>query len=140
MTERRVTRAVVLAAGTGTRLGESGDPTPKPLRPAAGVPLLVRVLRTLQSAGVREAVVVIGHEAEAVRRALVSEPSLGLELFFVENERYQAKNGVSLLAAKDFVDGECLLTMADHLYSPELVRRLVAAELPNGACALAVDY
>ncbi|MBK7581777.1 MAG: histidinol-phosphate transaminase [Myxococcales bacterium] len=140
MTERRVTRAVVLAAGTGSRLGEGGDSTPKPLRPAASVPLLVRVLRSLEVAGIREAVVVVGHQADAIRRALVAEPSLGLELTFVNNERYLAKNGVSLLAAADLVDRECLLTMSDHLYSPELVRRLLAAELPAGACALGVDY
>ena len=140
MTDRRVTRAIVLAAGTGSRLGEGGDPTPKPLRAVAGVPLLVRVLRTLESAGIREAVVIVGHQGESVRRALVAEPSIGLELSFVNNERYLAKNGVSLLAAADFVDRECLLTMADHLYSPELVRRLLAADVPSGACALGVDY
>jgi histidinol-phosphate/aromatic aminotransferase/cobyric acid decarboxylase-like protein/choline kinase len=140
MSDRRVTKAVVLAAGTGSRLGEGAAPTPKPLRPAACVPLLVRVLRTLQSAGIREAVVVIGHQGDAVRRALTAEPTLGLELVFVRNDRFLAKNGVSLLAAADYVDGECLLTMSDHLYSPELVRRLIAAEIPAGHCALAVDY
>jgi histidinol-phosphate aminotransferase len=139
MTERRVTRAVVLAAGTGSRLSEEGD-LPKPLRPVAGTALLVRVLRTLQEAGIREAVVVVGHQGDAVRRTLVAEPSLGLELTFVENERYLAKNGVSLLAASRHLDRECLLTMADHLYSPELVRRLLAAELPEGHAALGVDY
>lgn len=140
MNERRVTRAIVLAAGTGSRLGEGGDPTPKPLRAVAGVPLLVRVLRTLELAGIREAVVIIGHQGDAVRRALVAEPSLSLGLTFVNNERYLAKNGVSLLAASDLVDRECVLTMSDHLYSPELVRRLLAAELPAGAAALGVDY
>lgn len=139
MTDRRVKRAIVLAAGTGSRLGEA-TATPKPLRLAAGVPLLVRVLRTLEASGVREAVVVIGHQGDAIRRALTSEPSLGLELIFVRNDRYLAKNGVSLLAAADWIDRECLLSMSDHLYSPELVRRLVAAELPAGACALGVDY
>ncbi len=49
-------------------------------------------------------------------------------------------NGVSLVAAAEHIDGECLLTMADHLYSPELVRRLVAYDLPAGSCALAVDH
>lgn len=139
MSDRRLTRAVVLAAGTGSRLAEGGDPTPKPLRAVAGVPLLVRVLRNLQSVGIKEAVVVVGYEAEQLQRALRAEPSLALKLSFVENPRYTAKNGVSLVAAASFVDRECLLTMSDHLYSPELVRRLLAAELPQGACALAVD-
>jgi 1L-myo-inositol 1-phosphate cytidylyltransferase len=140
MTERRVTRAIVLAAGTGSRLGEAGDTTPKPLRPVHGVPLVVRVLRTLQSVGIREAVVITGYEGDRVRRALVAEPSLALALTFVQNARYTQKNGVSLLAAASFVERECLLTMSDHLYSPELVRRLLAADLGGAACALGVDF
>ncbi len=139
MTERRITRAIVLAAGFGSRLGDGGRSVPKPLRAVAGKPLLVRVLHSLQTAGIQEAVVVLGHEGEQIKRALLAEPSLGLKLLFVENRRYTAKNGVSLLAAADYVDRPCLLTMADHLYSPELVRRLLAADLPADACALAVD-
>lgn len=138
MTERRVTRAIVLAAGTGSRLGEA-ESVPKPLRPVAGVPLLVRVLRTLQSEGIRDAVIVTGHGGDRLRRALSSEPSLALRLTFVHNEEYTKKNGVSLLAAREYIDRECVLTMADHLYSPELVRRLLAAPLAKGACGLAVD-
>lgn len=140
MTERRVTRAVILAAGTGSRLREGEDELPKPLRPVAGVPLIVRVLRTLEAAGIREAVVITGYQGDSVRRALLSEPSLGLRLSFVENPRFDKKNGVSLLSAKAFIDQECILTMSDHLYSPELVRRLLSYELPEGACALGVDY
>ena len=98
MTERRVTRAVILAAGTGSRLREGEDELPKPLRPVAGVPLCVRVLRTLEAAGIREAVVITGYQSEAVRHALLSEPSLSLRLSFVENPHFEKKNGVSLLA------------------------------------------
>jgi choline kinase len=136
MKERRINRAIVLAAGLGSRLLNGA---PKPIRPVSGVPLIVRVLRTLEEVGIKEAVIVLGHRGDLVRRTLQSTPGLGLELRFVENERYHAKNGVSLLAAKEFIDGECLLTMSDHLYSPELPRRLIAAELPRGACGLAVD-
>ena len=136
MKDRRITRAIVLAAGLGSRL--SGD-APKPIRSVSGVPLLVRVLRTLEHVGIQEAVIVLGHRGDVIRRALLATPGLGLELRFVENRDYHAKNGVSLLAAKEYVDGECLLTMSDHLYSPELPRRLLQAELPEGACGLGVD-
>jgi histidinol-phosphate aminotransferase len=113
---------------------------PKPLRVVGGVPLVVRVLRTLKSAGIQEAVVITGFQGEAVRRALKAETDLGLKLSFVDNPHFDKKNGVSLLAAARFVDRECVLTMSDHLYSPELVRRLLAADVPEGSCALAVDY
>ncbi len=113
---------------------------PKPLRVVGGVPLVVRVLRTLRSAGIQEAVVITGFQGEAVRSALRAEKDLGLKLSFVDNPHFDKKNGVSLLAAAAFVDRECVLTMSDHLYSPELVRRLLAADVPEGSCALAVDY
>jgi histidinol-phosphate aminotransferase len=138
--ERRTTkRAVVLAAGTGSRLGEPHVDLPKPLRPVGGVPLLVRVLRTLQSVGIREAVIVTGFEGDRVRRMVTSEPSLGLHLMFATNAQYLKKNGVSLLAAAEYIDRECLLTMSDHLYSPDLACRLLSAEMPEDGCALAVD-
>ena len=139
MTESRVNRAIVLAAGTGSRLRAGGNPTPKPMRPVAGIPLLVRVLRTLAAAGLKEAVVVTGYEGDLIQSMLEAEEGLGLELVFVDNPRYEAKNGVSLLAAAEYVEPGCILTMADHLYSPELVRRLIDFELPGDACALAVD-
>src|SRR5688500_1572171 len=119
MTDRRITRAIVLAAGTGSRLSDSAEAAPKPLRKVAGVPLLVRVLCTLQSVGIQEAVIVTGFQGDTVRRALLSEPRLGLKLSFVENTEYLKKNGVSLLFARKYIDRECLLTMSDHLFSPE---------------------
>ncbi|HEY4107223.1 MAG TPA: aminotransferase class I/II-fold pyridoxal phosphate-dependent enzyme, partial [Polyangiaceae bacterium] len=140
MTERRVTRAIVLAAGTGSRLSEGADSLPKPLRVVQGVPLLLRVLRTLKAAGIQEAVVITGFQGELVRRTLAAETDLGLQISFVDNPHFDKKNGVSLLAAADYVDRECVLTMSDHLYSPELVRRLLSAHVPEGSCALAVDY
>lgn len=140
MVERRkLERAIVLAAGTGSRL-VSGEEYPKPLKLVAGVPLLVRILRSLQEEGIREAVIVTGHLGDRIRKALLAEPSLVLSLTFVQNDRFDRKNGVSLLAAREHVVEGTLLTMADHLYSPEIVRRLRAFEMPRGASALAIDY
>jgi choline kinase len=65
---------------------------------------------------------------------------LGLDLEFVENKNYLAKNGISLLAASEWVDRECYLSMSDHLYSSALVEHLAARDIPAGACALGVDY
>jgi histidinol-phosphate aminotransferase len=130
----------VLAAGLGSRLTEGGDITPKPLRRVAGVPLIVRVLRTLEAAGLEDAVVVVGHCGQLIKDAVRAEVGLRLQVTFVENTDYLKKNGVSVLAAAGYIDRECVLTMSDHLYSAELVRRLLAAEIPADGAALAVDY
>jgi len=138
MAERGPTRAIILAAGTGSRL-VAQETYPKPLKPVAGVPLLVRILRNLQSEGIREAVVIVGYRGDQIKKALLAEPSLALRLHFVQNDDYDRKNGVSLLKAAAWVQGDCLLSMADHLYSPELVRRLRQFELGPNCCVLGVD-
>ena len=135
----RVQRAVILAAGMGSRL-VANEALPKPLKQVGGVPMIVRVLRTLKDEGIREAVIVLGFKGEAIRDALRAETDLGLRLFFVENKDYDKRNGVSLLAAKQYIDRECILSMADHIYSPEIVRRLRTMDLPVGSSALGVDY
>ena len=139
MSRRSIDRVIVLAAGRGSRL-VSDETYPKPLKPVAGVPLLVRILRGLSSQGIREAVIVVGFQGDQIRRALTSERSLGLSVQFVENAVWEKSNGVSLLQAGAFVDRDCILTMADHLFAPEIIGRLAAADLPPGACTLGVDY
>ncbi|MBI2896014.1 MAG: histidinol-phosphate transaminase [Deltaproteobacteria bacterium] len=129
---------MVLAAGNGSRIG--GGALPKPLRPIGGVPLIVRVLRTLGEAGIGEVMIVVGHQGDEVRRAIESEPGLPIALHFAVNDRFMGKNGLSLLAASSFVEGECLLAMADHLCSPDLVRKVLCAQIPEGACVLGVDH
>ncbi|MEI8258190.1 MAG: NTP transferase domain-containing protein, partial [Deltaproteobacteria bacterium] len=139
MIRRSIDRAVVLAAGRGSRL-VSDATYPKPLKTVAGVPLLVRILRGLASQGIREAVVVVGFQGDQIRRALAADRSLGLSVTFVENAVWEKSNGVSLLQAAAHIDRDVILTMADHLFAPEIIGRLAAANLPNGACTLGVDY
>jgi choline kinase len=130
---------VILAAGFGSRLRDT-DNTPKPLRPVASVPLLVRVLRTLASSGIERAVIVLGFQADQIRDALERQRGLGLELRYVFNEQYAKSNGVSVLAAREFVGSECVLSMADHLYSARVVDAVLSPEFPEGSCVLGVDY
>jgi len=131
-----VTRAVVLAAGRGSRLESE---RPKPLERVLGLPLLSRTLHTLRRGGVDEAYVVVGYQADQVRRGMEGWIPDGLRVHWVENPDWQEPNGLSVLAAAELVDGPFLLTMTDHVFSPEAVRALIR----GGTCGgvnLAVDY
>lgn len=118
---REVTRALILAAGRGTRLRNE---TPKPLLPLLGVPLLARTLFTLEKAGITDAWIVIGHEGERVRRGIEAIRRLGIRRHWVENPRWAEPNGVSVLAGAPHLDGPFILTMSDHLLPVEGIRRL----------------
>lgn len=63
-------QTVVLAAGKGTRMRPLTDSTPKPMLPVAGTPLVCHCLRDAIAAGATRIVVVVGYEADTVRRAL----------------------------------------------------------------------
>jgi len=52
-----IRRAMVLAAGRGTRLAPLTDRLPKPLVPVAGAPLLARILEFLRAGGIEEVVI-----------------------------------------------------------------------------------
>ncbi|UCG88510.1 MAG: NTP transferase domain-containing protein, partial [Gemmatimonadota bacterium] len=94
-----VTTALILAAGQGSRLNHG----PKPLHALLGVPLLARVLNTLQKAGIERAYVVIGYEADLVRRGIEQIDSVGIEVVWLLNEEWEQPNGLSVLAAQEAI-------------------------------------
>src|ERR1700726_1529543 len=79
-------RALVLAAGLGTRLRPLTDDLPKPLLPVLGQPLLGLTLRRLAAVGCEAAAINLHHGAGQIRRAFGSEHA-GLPLTWSEEPR-----------------------------------------------------
>lgn len=103
MKTARITQAMVLAAGLGTRLRPITDTMPKPLVPVAGKPMIDYGLDALAEAGVKEAVVNVHHFADRMEAHLAAYPRLDIT---VSDERGQLMNsggglkkGLSLLSA-----------------------------------------
>ena len=134
-------KAVVLAAGLGQRLSESGPDLPKPLVPLAGMPLVGHTLHALAEAGIERTLVVTGHGEGAVRQGAQEWARLPLE--FAANPRFHQGASYSLAAARSFCGDEpFILVMCDHAFSPGLITALLgsAAENPLGdTCRVASD-
>lgn len=124
-------QTVILAAGNGRRMGSDHHGPPKPLLPVGGRPLIEHALAQASAAGCREAVVVLGHGASAVREHLerVHTP-LGLR--FVYTADPEGPNGISLLAAEPVTATRFFLQMVDHVFVEPVLSRLVAGDLPSG--------
>ncbi len=131
-------RAVILAAGRGSRLGLD-QALPKPLQPVGGVPLIVRILRKLERAGITDVGVVVGYQGNQLSHAL-SKARFDMRVRSIVNSEWQKPNGTSLLAARDFIDGPTLVLMSDHLFSLPLVQRVQAYPLAMDEVVLGVDY
>jgi len=132
---------VVLAAGFGSRLQDGGaKPVLKPLTLVDGVPLFERTIRSLALAGCDGAVVVLGFEASAVRAGIEAELQSPIPIQFVVNDQYALANGVSVLKAREHVGREFVLTMADHVFGPEVMEAAASHHPPAGSATLLVDY
>jgi 1L-myo-inositol 1-phosphate cytidylyltransferase len=129
---------LILAAGHGSRLREMSDS--KPLAMVAGRPLIEHVIRTAAEAGARRFTIVTGHQAEAVEDfASALAPGLGVELACRRTPDWNQPNGHSVLTGAAAIDGDYLLLMADHLFDPEIGRRLLAGADRSAGLTLAVD-
>jgi choline kinase len=113
-------RAIILAAGRGSRLGHLGDNRPKCLIEFAGKTLIARQVAALRRGGVDEIGVVRGYRAE-----MIDLPGL---VYFC-NERWAETNMVmSLAAAAAWLrSGPIIVSYADIFYRSDLVRSLAAA-------------
>jgi choline kinase len=122
-------RAVILAAGRGSRLGHLGDDRPKCFVELEGKPLIERQIAALRRGGVDEIGVVRGYRAE-----MIDFPGLT----YFANARWAETNMVmSLAAAAPWLRaGPVIVSYADIFYRSELVRGLAGAP---GQLAIAYD-
>lgn len=132
---------VILAAGFGSRLkGTVADIDLKPLTPVAGIPLIFRVIKSLNKGGCSRIIIVLGHGYEEIKQTISSAYNEESELIYVYNERYDLKNGVSLLAAEDYLDGEFVLSMADHIVGDAVMSKVRSHTPGEDGATLLVDY
>src|SRR5215208_5328158 len=123
-------KAIILAAGKGTRLN-GVDLKPKCLFEVGGRTLIDRQVSALAEAQINEVVLVLGFEAERIRR--LCRPTTS----FVINSRFEETSSLySLwLAREHLLDGFVVLN-CDVLFHPQLLSRLLSSPFED---ALLVD-
>ncbi|MCZ6635531.1 MAG: phosphocholine cytidylyltransferase family protein [bacterium] len=134
-----VKKAVIIAAGMGSRLRGYGADLPKPLVKVAGVELLKRTVLSAKRAGITEFVIVTGYRADDIEGTLASDPQMDVAIDWVYNEEWERGNGVSVLKAQPYVDEPFILLMSDHLFDSEALARLRHMPLGSDEAMLCVD-
>ncbi|TFH88695.1 nucleotidyltransferase family protein [Billgrantia azerbaijanica] len=79
-------KAMILAAGLGTRMRPLTDRCPKPLLPVGGKPLIVHHLERLARAGIREVVINVSYRAEQIMAALGDGSDVGVTIAWSREE------------------------------------------------------
>lgn len=121
-------RAVILAAGRGSRMASLTDMTHKCLLEVFGRPLLDWQLEAFSQSGVTDVAIVTGYKRELLADRGLTE--------FYNPRWHESQSFVSLLAAKEWLnDGPCIISYSDIFYEPKAVRSLIKSDSP-----IAVTY
>jgi choline kinase len=119
-------RGIILAAGKGARLNGTAGDSPKCLVKAGGLTLVDRQIRALRNAGIDDIAVVVGCQADQVRRAC------GHGITYVENSRYARTNSMySLWMARPLLFEGFVVLNCDVLFHPVLLNDLLTSRHEN---------
>jgi len=99
-------KALVFAAGLGTRLRPITDSMPKAMVPLCGKPLIYHVIRKLSSCGISSFVVNVHHFPDQIEKYLSSEEEFrGLDIRISREEGYPRETGGGILHARSLLSG-----------------------------------
>jgi choline kinase len=132
-------QAIILAAGNGDRF-RNGSAHSKLTTLIAGKPLLVRTMISARAAGITDAHVVLGYDADHVRALAISQAPVGLTLHFHFNRDWHQENGRSVLQPHAAVTGRPFaILMGDHIFEPQALRSLARAQRGRGEALIGID-
>jgi choline kinase len=121
----KITTALLLAAGTGSRLQPLTHDAPKCLTEVNGTTILRRLMRGLQLRGFKRVVVVVGHLDFCIREALLTSAD-GLEVEFIYSEKYRTTNNIySLWMARQVIEEPFLLIESDLIFDTTMLDNML---------------
>ena len=121
----KIEKAVILAAGKGTRMRELTADLPKPMIEVRGKPVLQYIVEGLRDAGVRKFLIVVGYRADVVQNFFGKGSRFKIDIEYTTQEKQDGTGRVVDLA-KDFVaNAPFVLAYGDILVDPTNYKRLI---------------
>jgi len=131
-------KAVVLAAGEGTRLRPFTNSRPKVMIPVANRPILQHVLGGLVKAGIKDVVLVVGYKKERIMSHFGDGKAVGANIQYVVQDR-QLGTAHALRVAKGAVEGDFLVIAGDNLIDVQTVQDLLKHQSGNAVVVTSSD-
>lgn len=123
-----VHKAVLLAAGKGTRMRELTNDLPKPMIAVQGKPILQHIVEGLKAAGVTHFLIIVGYRADVVKEFFGDGAKFGVSVSY-ETQVVQDGTGRVVELAKGFAGEDAfILSYGDILVDPANYQRLVALD------------
>ena len=120
-------KAVLLAAGRGTRMRDLTESLPKPMLEVRGKPVLQHIIEGLRDAGLTDFLIVVGWRAEVVREFFGNGSTFDVHVAYT-TQTVQDGTGKVVELAREFVGNDpFVLSYGDILVAPENYARIAAA-------------
>jgi choline kinase len=124
----QVHTALLLAAGTGSRLAPLTDKKPKCLVPVDEISILERLVDALRFHNFKRLVIVVGHEADAIRD-FIGIRAGGMEITYITSPVYKTTNNIySLWLARKEINEPFLLIESDLIFDPEMLKDMLTPD------------
>ncbi len=135
-------KAVIIAAGQGSRLFELHKGFPKSLLKINGKRMIDDILEKLQQAGLTEVALITGYKSQMIEQHLSQRRPAGLTIEFIYNPQWQLANGISVLQAKQATSKNepFLLLMSDHIFDISLLQKMINVKLGQHECCVGLDF
>jgi mannose-1-phosphate guanylyltransferase len=130
-------RAMILAAGKGTRLRPLTDAVPKPLLDVAGRPMIAFALELVRAAGIREVVINLHHLGDQIRRALGNGEAYGVKITYSAEDPILDTGG-GIAAARATLAGDRFVVLNADTYIELRLNDVIAFHDRSGALATLV--
>ncbi len=133
----RVKRAIILAAGFGSRMMPATKDKPKPMVRVNGKRIIETLLDALVQAGVEDITLVGGYRFDRLRELLDKYPHLHL----INNIEYERTNNISsAVLASDKLYGGCYFCEADlYITNPKIIKKYQYASNILGSYSMETD-
>ena len=117
-------KAVILAAGQGTRMGPLTRNIPKVMLQIANKPLLLHVIQSARDAGIREFVLVVGYGAKLIKDYFKDGSLLGVSIEYVNQEK-QMGTADAVGSAKGMVGERFVVLNGDIIVNTAHIKKLM---------------
>lgn len=128
-----IRKAIVLAAGRGTRMGDLTEEKPKPMLLVGDAPMLEHIVRRLQAAGIKQILLVVGYRRELIEAHFRSFPGIS----FAVQEIVDGTASAIRLGRSFIGDANFILTFGDIITPAENYAGIGADLETSGAFAVA---
>jgi dTDP-glucose pyrophosphorylase len=119
-------KAVILAAGKGTRMKELTDTVPKPKLPARGKPILEHILEGIRAAGIEDVFVVTGYRHEVIEAHFGDGSRWNLRIYYGQQIVQDGTGKAPEVARNHIGSSPFLLTYGDILVPPRTYAEMIS--------------